>query len=296
MRHTIPLVLGGLIAAATAVPAGAESIDREFHKTFTVRPGMVLHLDHGDGHVRIDAVDGDRLTVDIVYRAEHTQVGLGGDVDFEADLEEHGNEIRVAGRVTGPGGFFGIHAIDTHEYSYRIGAPGHLALELRGDDGNVEITGGSAGIDCETDDGDVTLRDIDGTVRVFTEDGDLLLDGVRGDLHLETDDGDIEGAGVASPRIVVRTEDGDVGLDLLDVPGVDWRFSSDDGRIELEIGGNISAELTVRTDDGRIRVDVPGAEIRTDDENRLTARLGDGDGRIRIDSNDGSVSVHRRFR
>ena len=53
---------------ATAGPAVAEEINREFHQEFDVQPGMKLVLEHGDGDVTVTPWSQDTLDVEVRYR------------------------------------------------------------------------------------------------------------------------------------------------------------------------------------------------------------------------------------
>jgi DUF4097 and DUF4098 domain-containing protein YvlB len=308
--------------------AEATEIDKSFHETFDVAPGFRLRLDHGDGDVVISPWDQDVIDVKVHYHADITKIGFGsGEPDFTVDFKERDNEVQIIGRESSVKGVFIVHSVRMHDYTYTISAPSYVALELRGDDGDIEITGWRAAVDCLLDDGDVHLSDIVGEhTRIDLEDGDIRVDRIEGEFIVEGDDGDVmvtastmpyarieledgdvtikESAGdfeidvddgkvtfygVTASRVEVRCEDGDVDLGLLGTGEIDLDIATDNGDVDVTLEEGVSLSYLITMDDGRVSVDLPGGKNLAREEHSVSGEVGDGSGRVRIRTMDGDV-------
>lgn len=296
MRHISSAVFAAtaILALLAAPSARAERYDKTFNERFEVEPGARLRLEHGDGDVEIVPWDQKTIEVDVRYRAELKKIGIGREGGFDVTMEQRGDTVTVIGREL-PRGGVGIFVSNVDEHRYRIRAPRWVELDLEGDDGDVEIEGFAAPIAIEIDDGDVELRALDGpSIRVEMQDGSLEIDGARGELTVNADDGDVIVRGCRCTRADIEIQDGDLRaeLDAADAP-LDLRARSDDGTIDIDLAESIGATFVVSFDDGDVRIDVDGAEVERR-EHRVEGSFGDGDGRIRIDTGDGRVTLRRR--
>lgn len=327
MRKSVLTLVVPALLIITASAAGKE-ISKDFHKSFDVREGYTLHLEHGDGDVTITPWNKDIVDVEVHYRAEAKTVGLGGQVHFDVEFKQGGDMIHVIEkeRTTGSVGF---HSFRRYEYTYDIRSPHYVKLDLEGEDGDVDIRNWRAKIDCTLEDGDIELEDIiSPRTRIDAEDGDVNIDRLEGDLVVNGEDGDVELRRCETPSCRVSLEDGDVtirqsegdfeidvedgevslyelragtleiraydgdlDLDLLKADDIDWDISTEDGDVTIDIEKGISAGFTIETDEGRVRVDLPSAADLRKKRNRASGELYGGKGRIRIDTSDGDVTL-----
>jgi nitrite reductase/ring-hydroxylating ferredoxin subunit len=323
-RPALVLLMVGLVGVA---PAAAVTVDRDYHETFDVREGVSLDLRHGDGDVTITPWNRDVIDVRVRYLAEVKRVGFGDAPDFSVDFDQTDDVVRVIGRENVGSGVVLFQSVDEHEYTYTISAPDYVRLELRGDDGDVAVSGWRSGIDCALDDGDVRLKDIaNNSTLVAVEDGDVFIDGLTGRLEIDGDDGSVTlsrcrvaGArisvedgdvvatecrggfevsvddgrvalnGLETERVGVRAEDGDVEASLVGSGPVDVEVATDDGDVSLTLAPGLSYAFVVETDDGEVQVDVPGVSDFEQREHRVSGRVRDGGGRVRVTTADGNV-------
>ncbi|MCZ6507064.1 MAG: DUF4097 family beta strand repeat-containing protein [Acidobacteria bacterium] len=295
-----------LCVAAGAMVCGAATVDRSFNESFPVAPGVRLELIHGDGDVDIEAWDNDRIDISVRYRV--VSRGWGGVRDFEVDFDRAGDLITVEGREISSG--FSVNFGQTHEYRYTVKAPPYVALELRGDDGDVEVRDWESDIDLRSDDGDVTIDGLRGNLRLALddgdvdlydcdvdsatlrlEDGDVTLHGGSGDWVLTVDDGDLELLDLAAGTVKVRAEDGDVVLGLLPSGRLDIDIRTDDGDVVLAVPSEISASFTFLVDDGTISLRADGVRVESKRAHRTTGVLGTGSGEIRVQTEDGDIAL-----
>lgn len=286
-------VLAALLTGFLVAGVSAEPLVRDFQHTFDVDEGVVLHLEHGDGDVILETGEGDRIEVDVHYEYDVKDWSIGGsDRDFNVDFDQRGDHVYVREQITGGGVSIGIHATIRKEYVYRITVPEYASVEIEGEDGDVEVRGLGQALQLDNDDGDVRLTDCTFDLAdIRMEDGELELTRCAGTIEVESEDGDIDFFDCAPTSLRIEAEDSDVRLELTNEGEVDWEVRLDDGDIDLDIGSRLSAELYLETDDGRLRIDVPGLEDLRQRRDRIRGRLGDGEGTIRLRTEDGGISV-----
>jgi len=328
-RDRIALVLA-LGLALTAAAASAREVSKEYHESFEAVSGAVLHLEHGDGDVVVTPWSRDVIDVKVVYHVSYKKIGTGGEPALTVDFSRDGNEIRVAGREKVMSGVNIFFITNNYRYEYMVRAPAGVRLELVGDDGDVEIEGWRADIDCTLDDGDVVLQDIRADrVSVVMEDGDLRATDLQGDLDIRAEDGELMLVDVAAPHCRLRSDDGeisvrkcrgnfeihledgyaellrvtaptlllrggdgDVVLDLLPAADIDWDVEMEDGDVCLDLPSGLSAAVDLATDCGDIDLsDLPDGVSFHKDDGTARGTLGDGEGRIRIRTDDGDIAL-----
>ncbi len=314
----LPLCLAGA--------AGAVTVDREFHESFEVAPGAVLELRHGDGDVSITPWDREVIDVHVRYHAELTAIGIGTQPDFDVAFSQSGNTVRVEGREIGRRGI-GFFTSREREHRYTVRAPAWVRLDLEGDDGDVVVKGWRADLDLEIDDGDVRLEDFQADARLEAQDGDVVIAGFAGDLSIRLDDGDVTASDCRTPllrlraqdgnvdidrcegdfeislddgdlrmarltagALKVRAEDGSVDIELAAAAALDLDVVLDDGDVDLRLADGISATFSIETDDGSIRV-TPESRVTSRTRHLVSGSIGDGAGRIRIQTADGDVTL-----
>jgi hypothetical protein len=326
MKTCIAVLIAAVLCMLLADGAPAREYSKDFQKSFDVREGFCLRLEHGDGDVTVRTWDRDVLDVAVHYRVDGRSFGLGNKHDFEVEFTEDDGLIEIIGREP-RSRFIGIKFYESMEYTYTIHAPRYLELDFRGDDGNVDIEGWRGEIECKLDDGNVTFVNVasprakihledgdveierhagtlaisgeDGDVtisdssipecRIELEDGDIEISDSEGNCDIGTDDGNVELRRFRGGTIEIAVEDGDVDIGILDTDDLDLDVTTSDGNVTLEIDPSVSASFTIDVDDGLIRLDAPSA-VKVQKGRRWTSgEIGDGTGRIKIKTSDGRV-------
>jgi len=110
-------------------------------------------------------------------------------------------------------------------------------------------------------------------------------------LRVDTGSGSIELDEVSAPRIVLDTGSGSVELMLLvDVEVLDVDTGS--GSVTIHAPEDLGAEVDIQTGSGGIDLDFP-VRVRSMRRDEVSGTLGDGRGRIRIDTGSGGVRLLR---
>lgn len=176
--------------------------------------------------------------------------------------------------------------------------------------GRVGARGVRGDVSVNTGSGAVTVADVDGHVRVDTGSGGVRVEGVTGPaVEVDTGSGSVEGRNVSAEVVHVDTGSGRIRFDGLAAPRVECdtgsgavhlSLASDVERLLVDTGSGgvtvvvpreLGAELHLDTGAGRISVDAPGAVVDVSGRGYLRGTLGDGVGRLVVDTGSGSVKV-----
>ena len=145
----------------------------------------------------------------------------------------------------------------------------------------------------DTGSGDVRLSDAQGDVSLDTGSGNVTVSGVSGpELKLDTGSGDVTASSVRAGKVKIDTGSGNVRLDLLaDLEVLDVDTGS--GDVTINVPPDLGAELDIETGSGDI--DLQNVTVRTTrlERDHLTGAIGDGKGRIRIETGSGGVHLVR---
>ncbi len=329
MRTVMRIAVSCLSVVAVCSVASAREIDKDFHKTFDVSEGVVLRLDYDDGDVTITPWDQDVIDVVVRYHADVKAIGFGSHPDFDVEFRQTDDRVTVRGIEGSSSGVYFFRSMREYEYTYTIKAPSYVILDLTGDDGDLELSGWRADIECRVDDGDVQFTDVvNGNTEIWIEDGDVRLAQLSGDLVVRGDDGDVtvtnstlshalfaledgdirisdskgnfdaalDDGDVTLSRVTasivdVRGEDGSVDLDVTSDDDVHINVATDDGDVTIRLAGGLSFQYLVTMDDGRVDIDLDG-NIETDSsEHRISGEVGTGGGLVRVSTADGDIQL-----
>jgi lia operon protein LiaG len=203
---------------------------------------------------------------------------------------------------------------------------GHVRVEARS--GSVSATGVQGSLLIETGSGSVTASDVVGHTRILTGSGGISVGDVsKGTLEIDTGSGSIDGSLLKVIALDAATGSG--GIQLRDVDAPELRLDTGSGSIRAEAvrardlgvstgSGSITLDLlsdvrnaSINTGSGGVSVGIPpqlGAELIVDTgsggidssiplqvtlkkRSSLRGRIGDGNGRIQIDTGSGGVRL-----
>lgn len=293
----------------------------------------VLVSRRGDdaGQLRVETGDlGGRATLRVIYpddRIVYPGMGRGSSTDMRVRSDGtfgHGGRGGDRVRISGSGG--GLEA--WADMTIRVPRGRSLSVylgagesEAEGVEGNLRIDTGSGRVSAsriagsllvDTGSGSVEVLDVDGDVTVDTGSGSVRVSDVRGErLAVDTGSGSVSGRGFTVGSLNVDTGSGSVDLD--EIASADVYVDTGSGSVELGLlrdvdellvdtgsGGvtlvvpeDMGAEVEIETGSGGIDVDLP-VQIRSMRRSYMRGTLGDGAGRIVIDTGSGGVRIVRR--
>lgn len=275
--------------------------------------------DLGGRHTLRVIYPGDRVVYPGMGRGSNSSIRVRDDGTF-GDHDGHGGH-RV--RISGSGGGLEawadlkVEVPDGTDLTLRqaVGSP-----DVRGVKGTLRIDTGSGSVDAtdiagsltiDTGSGSAHVRGMDGNLSVDTGSGSVELNRISGEeVDIDTGSGGVRGSGVRADRLRVDTGSGGIRLGQVHVPdvyldtgsgSVEVELLVDVTRLDVDTGSgsvtirapeNLGAEVDIETGSGGIDVDFP-VQVRKVRRDLLTGTIGDGKGRIRIDTGSGSVHLIR---
>jgi lia operon protein LiaG len=161
---------------------------------------------------------------------------------------------------------------------------GSGSVEVRDVRGDVLVDTGSGRVDA--------ARIVGDDVEFDTGSGRIQVDGVEARrLRVDTGSGGIRVTGVRSPDVEIDTGSGGIEVELLaDIE----RFVVDtgSGSVTVRVPDGFGAEVELDTGSGRIEVELP-MEVRSVRRDHVSGRIGDGGGRLSVDTGSGGIEILR---
>jgi len=168
------------------------------------------------------------------------------------------------------------------------------ALEIDTGSGRVTVEDVQGDLLIDTGSGELEVSNVRGTrVRLDTGSGEVVARGITASaVEIDSGSGSVSLSGISAPEIHVDTGSGEVEMELLEDVD-DLVVDTGSGGVTLRLPQGIGARVEVDTGSGGIEVDLP-LQIREVERNNLQGTLGDGRGRIRIDTGSGTVRLLSR--
>jgi lia operon protein LiaG len=243
---------------------------------------------HDHGHEHDDAEEGRRVRIS----------GSGDGLEAHADLRIQipaGRRTSVylaVGRVS-IANVDGRLAVDAHSAPVTAtGTRGALSVDVGS--GPVNVTGARGELWVDTGSGPVEVTRFEGTaLSVDTGSGEVTASEVKADeISIDTGSGDIRLTGGTSPRLALETGSGGVTAELRADP-TSLVVETGSGDIAVTAPGTLGAEVEIETTSGDIETDFP-LQVTRHSRDHLVGRIGDGKGRIAIETGSGDVRLIRR--
>lgn len=177
-------------------------------------------------------------------------------------------------------------------------------MDLKNDDGHVELNSCSGDVTVNTDNSNINTMDCNlGKINFNADDGNIYLSGATGPIDINIDNGGVV-IEKCSGNTTINADDGNVELKSVNgtlrahldngsITSVDSTFqdaevSIDDGNIQL---GNAQGNVRLRTDNGDIQLSDSNGDIEfsTDDGNVIVQN---SSGKLQGKTDNGSVQIH----
>jgi Putative adhesin len=280
--------IAALALAASALAFGLATNTRadELTKTYTVSGRPRVHVETDDGSVRISTGDIKQVEIRVDYS------GYKLDHDLQVSTSQSGDSIDVQAKTHG-GSFFSWGG---HHTSLRveIHMPREADLTVRSGDGSIEVDSVSGNIDLTAGDGSITAYSLKGNTRFHTGDGHIEARGLDGQVDASSGDGHVSVEG-RFDNLKIRTGDGSVTARAN--PGSKlnggWTINTGDGSVDLEIPGDLQANIEASTQDGHISLGLPITVEGTFSSSRIQGKLNGGGQTLTIRTGDGSIHLNK---
>lgn len=286
-KHSFILLVTSIVFLFTLKAEAQKSDEFNLDETYAIAENGTINLDSDDANVTITGSDREDVRVVVNYRMRVRGLSFGNKEGFEMIVEEDNGNLNIFEKER-ENSTKVVVGSSREEYEITIEAPRGVSLKLNGDDENYRISSIDGSIGIDADDSDVELNECNGDAfSIKLDDGELLMDGGNGSLELELDDGDARIFNGNFSDVHIDTDDGDVDLTTSLADGGNYRFSTDDGDLLLNIAGG-GGEFVIRHDDTDISTSSEFEETMSDDELSIYT-LPLGNAKINIETDDGNV-------
>ncbi len=289
---TASVLLAVLSVGCELTLATNQVVARE-EKRFRVTGTPQVDLTTFDGSIEIRGWDQQEVLIEIEKRGpdraainamQVSAVQAGNTVTVNILKPGTGVQIRGLGLNVSPSAHIIASVPRSSNLTARSGDGSITLLRLSGR-ANLETTDGSVKAEefageliVRSGDGSVTVRDIDGSANIRTEDGSVLVDGRLKSVQLETRDG----------AATVRARAGST-MDA------EWEVRTGDGSVDVELPEGFNADIDAHTGDGTVNIDrISATDTGTRDKHTVKGKVGSGGKALRLQSGDGSITVHNR--
>jgi hypothetical protein len=276
----------------------------------------------GGGYRHLAVVYPDaRIVYPALGRGSSTTLQVRDDGTFGGDrgmrLLGGGHEVRISGAGSGVQAWADLsvqvpagRTVAIHQGAGTIEVTNVSGeLHLKGYAASIRTAGTRGSLDLDTGSGAVEVRGAQGDVKIDTGSGRVRTDDVSGGvLNVDTGSGGVSGEGIRVQRLHVDVGSGRVDLGGVEAQDVNVDTGSgavalrmrgdsetmriDTGSVLLAVPAHFGAQADIDTGSGGIRVEVP-AEVTRSTRSHFTGRLGDGRGRLVIDTGSGGVQLVR---
>jgi hypothetical protein len=245
-----------LLAAAVFVATAASGrVTESFSRTYPLTPGGTVSLSNLNGSVEIIGWDRAEISIEAEKSARNEEVLKRIEILVDAESDRIVIKTRH-GKSTDS--WWGVRKSEGGSVRYKLHVPAELA-RLKVDVMNANVT----------------AANVRGDVKIATMNGRIVASGLTGNAKFDTMNGSIEAK--------------------FDRLGAGQKVSLDsmNGSCTIDVPTDASARIVASTMNGRVRSDVP---VKLEKSSRRTLRgaIGAGEGRIELDSMNGSLTVRAR--
>ena len=287
----IRVVLTCSVLSVSAIGCRHERVERSSTEELRFDAGerAVVEVRVDDG--RVEIIGGEPGVVEVVFTNRARAADSAGArallENIRTDAVRDGDVVRVRARA-GAGGAATLGGSAWSEVAIRV-PPESSEIDIRIDDGRIEIQAVSGTIRAETGDGRIRVSDVRGNVKLRTHDGSVTGTSLDGNFDVLTEDGRIRLDGSFS-RLRAVTGDGSIRVTVRDLTVIsdEWSLRTSDGSIELSLPDSLAANLEATSGDGRVTNNLSRFE-GSERQNRVKGALGPGGPRILVTTMDGRI-------
>ena len=276
--------VAGMVLAGVGMLAPAAQAD-EVVKTFTVTGHARVRVQTDDGNVRVSTGDIKQVEVRVEYS------GYKLDHDLHVDATQNGDTVQVNAKTSGFHVSFGIRHTDIR---VEIHMPKDADLQVNTGDGSVEADSINGELDVHTGDGHINVQGAKGNIRLHTGDGHIEGRDLDGRADITTGDGHVNIEG-RFDALNIKTGDGSVTARVGHGSKVSspWNIHTGDGSVDLDLPGDLQANLDASTNDGRISLGFPVTVEGTFSSTKISGKINGGGQAIVVRTGDGSIHLNK---
>jgi DUF4097 and DUF4098 domain-containing protein YvlB len=275
---------------------------REIRLPLTLKDGQLLKIENGSGHITVtpDAVES--------YVIAHVKVRGANQDDAKAKADQytlvvensdHAVEIKQP-HETGLDVDLEIFVAATPAIEVKSEA-GHVTIRdtknscrITSTDGRIDLSGLDGAIEIQAYSGDVHIDNSNANnILVENKAGNISVDKVTGNMNLRSASGNISIRGSSGKTIAVEAVSGDISIDVVEPVTGSMSVRTVNGNAWISVPDGSDARVAVTTLRGMAETSIE-LQDRAQNDQRITGRLGDGNGTIDISAVTGNVTLSLR--
>lgn len=269
----------GLLLAATAGAAGAETLTEKLDRTVPFQAGSQLRLSNVNGAVTLEAWDRNEVHImaEKKVKAGDADVARKYMSQLKINITQDAGGLRIDTqypRRQGDGFFDWMFGKDVNaNVTYRLQVPRRAALQIESVNGGISVTGTR---------GKANLETVNGGIKVQNVQGDMVLDTTNGGIEV------IRSAGA----LKAGSTNGGIDAELSDLrDGSEIRLTSTNGGINLRLPRDARLSIDAGTTNGRVRSDLP-IDGGQPGKRSLKGDLNGGGGTLYVRTTNGSIDLN----
>jgi DUF4097 and DUF4098 domain-containing protein YvlB len=255
-------------------------------KTFPISGRARVHVETDDAAVRLSTGDIKQVEVRVEYS------GYKLDKDLRVNTSQNGDAVEVSVK-TGSGKLWNWGVRHT-SVRVEIHMPKDADLAARSGDGSVEADSINGNVDITTGDGSITVQGVKGNIRFHTGDGHIEARGLDGRVDASSGDGHVSLEG-RFDALNIKTGDGSVTARAMAGSKMQstWTIHTGDGSVDVEIPGDLQADIDASTHDGHISLGLPVTVQGNFSSSQIHGKMNGGGQLLTIRTGDGSIHLSK---
>ena len=202
MRSPVLLVCSALLAAGCDIQVGEKGVtsigitegraEDTWTRTYSLQPGGTLEIVNVNGRIEATGAPGSQIEIfaERVVRDHSTENAEAKLNKVQMREEVTASRVRIEAEPPRAGGILD-HSSLTVRYEIRV--PAGIAVDLKSDNGEIQLEGLTAKVTASTTNGGINGRALSGPVSVEVTNGGVQLDlaAVGGDVQVSTTNGGV---------------------------------------------------------------------------------------------------------
>lgn len=215
-------------------------------------------------------------------------------------IEEHDGSVTIR------------QSADTMSEKLELHVPEGVSVDIRTESGDVEVENTKSSLRVSAVSGDVKAKGLLGSVEinatssdielsriesasleVEVKSGDISLSELSGNIKARSASGDVRGKSIAGRTISVETVNGDVDLDISEPHSGALSVRTVNGDVLVDLASGSNCRVALSSLSGKAQCDLELEEEKRDKQ-RVTGKLGTGEGTVDVSAVKGNVCLSLR--
>lgn len=291
------------ISTSSNAQSGRETfvLDGTIKKTYKLDNGGTFLLSNRNGDINIESWDKNEVEVVIVEKRRARSE------DIKIVIDSKSNRLNIRTDYPNRKMSFFYSSDRTSSANFTVKVPRNVHILTDSHNGNILIRGIKGDVEAETHNGRLQIEDLEGNVDVKSHNGNLYLENINGEITSVTHNGRIELDNIESVNVYAKTHNGSISGELSIDPRGRYEFNTHNSGVKLYIPHDSKVDIDVKSRNRSFSSDF---KIDGDDRDynrssrrsrysrnrntRVTGEINGGGARLKISTNNGSVSLRKR--